>query len=144
MGTQMLLVLLTIVLLSTILLNTFNVLLNQAGIVYNGMLYLQGQKIADRFFLKIEAELIGDPPVTTFSSIQTTYNNFNTSMSINSVLYSININSNYCDSLGNVSYPDSSYQRVDIVMSCSSVTMDTLYIGTQSNPFSEVFFDIGN
>ncbi len=57
MNIQMILVLIALALFSTLLLNTYNIMLDQSAMIYDNILYLQGQKIADRYFQKIEAEL---------------------------------------------------------------------------------------
>ena len=143
MNIQMLLVLLALALFSTMLLNTYNIMLDQSTLVYDNMHYLQGQKIADRYFQKIEAELIGDPPVSHFSVIHSTYLDLSETMTVNNVIYNVQINSTYCDSLGNTPYADTLYQKVDVRMNCLSSSMDTLYIGTLNTPFSKVFFNRG-
>jgi len=143
MNIQMLLVLLALALFSTMLLNTYNIMLDQSALVYDNMHYLQGQKIADRYFQRIEAELLGDPPVFYFSQIYSTYTNLSETKTVNNVIYNIQIKSTYCDSLGNTPYADTLYQKVDIRMNCLSTSMDTLYIGTLNSPFSKVFFNRG-
>ena len=143
MNIQMLLVLLALALFSTMLLNTYNIMLDQSALVYDNMLYLQGQKIADRYFQRIEAELLGDPPVSYFSRIYSNYSNVSETMTVNNVIFSIQINSTYCDSLGNTPCADTLYQKVDVRMNCLSTSMDTLYIGTLNSPFSKVFFNRG-
>lgn len=143
MNIQMLLVLLALALFSTMLLNTYNIMLDQSALVYDNMHYLQGQKIADRYFQRIEAELLGDPPVFYFSQIYSTYLSLSETKTVNNVIYNIQINSTYCDSLGNTPYADTLYQKVDVRMNCLSTSMDTLYIGTLNSPFSKVFFNRG-
>lgn len=143
MNIQMLLVLLALALFSTMLLNTYNIMLDQSALVYDNMLFLQGQKITDRYFQKIEAELLGDPPVSYFSEIYSNYSNLSETMTVNNVTYNIQINSTYCDSLGNTPYADTLYQKVDVRINCLSTSMDTLYIGTLNSPFSKVFFNRG-
>ena len=139
----MLLVLLALALFSTMLLNTYNIMLDQSALVYDNMHYLQGQKIADRYFQRIEAELLGDPPVLSFSRIHETYLSLSETKTVNNVIYNIQINSTYCDSLGNTPYADTLYQKVDVRMNCLSTSLDTLYIGTLNTPFSKVFFNRG-
>ena len=143
MGQQMLLVLLALVLFSTMLLNTYNILLDQSALVYDNMLYLQGQKIADKYFQRVEAELLGDPPVFYFTQIHSNYLNLSETRTVNNVIYNINVISTYCDSLGNTPYADTLYQKLDVRINCLSTTMDTLYIGTLNSPFSKVFFNRG-
>jgi hypothetical protein len=136
----MLLVLLALALFSTMLINTYNVVLDQSGMVYDNILFLQGQKIANRYFQRIEAELLGDPPIFNFSAINSIYSNMSEILTVNDIIYNVQINSVYCDSLGNSPSADTLFQRVDIQMNCLSTTMDTLYIGTLAFPFSKVFF----
>lgn len=143
MENQMLLVLLALALFSTIMLNMYNLVLDDAKIVYNNILYSQGQKIADRYFQKIEAELLGDNPVLEFDEVISSYNNLQASETVGTANYQINLSSTYCDSLGSTSHPDSSYIKVDVRMNCISSAGDTLFIGTQNNPFSKVFFELG-
>ncbi len=73
MNIQMLLVLLALAIFSTMLLNTYSIVLDQSGLVYDNILYLQGQKIADQYFQRIEAELLGDPPIFSFSAVNSIY-----------------------------------------------------------------------
>ncbi|RLD65982.1 MAG: hypothetical protein DRI84_05780 [Bacteroidetes bacterium] len=129
------------------LLNTYNIVFNQSSMVYDNLLFLQGQKIADRYFQKIESELLGDPPVHYFSKIETDYSNIDTTMTVNNVIFNINLDSNYCDSLGaSLVFPnlnDTLYQKLDIRINCLSTSLDTLYIGTLNSPFSKVFINRG-
>lgn len=144
MNIQMILVLLALVLFSTLLLNTYNIMLDQSAMIYDNILYLQGQKIADRYFQKIEAELLGNPPINYFSQIYSNYSGgVNETMVVDNVTYNINIVSAYCDSLGANPSADTLYQKVDIQMNCLSTSLDTLYIGTSNSPFSKVFINRG-
>ena len=143
MNIQMILVLLALALFSTLLLNTYNIMLDQSTLVYDNIRYLQGQKIADRYFQKIEAELLGNPPIYHFSGVHSNYSNLNETLTVNGVVYNINIVSAYCDSLGNTPYADTLYQKVDIQMNCLSTTLDTLYIGTSDEPFSKFLINKG-
>jgi len=144
MNIQMILVLLALVLFSTLLLNTYNIMLNQSDMIYDNMLYLQGQKIADRYFQKIEAELLGNPPINYFSHIYSNYSaGVQETMMVNNVTYDISIRSAYCDSSGVNPSADTLYQRVDIKMKCLSTSLDTLTIGTAQFPISKVFINKG-
>ena len=144
MNIQMVLVLLALALFSTLLLNTYNIMLDQSAMIYDNILYLQGQKIADRYFQKIEAEMLGSPPINYFSQIYSTYSGgVNETMVIDNVTYNINIYSEYCDSLGANSSFDTLYQKIDIRMNCLSTSLDTLYIGTSNFPISKLFINRG-
>ncbi|MCF7793380.1 MAG: hypothetical protein K9N39_05220 [Candidatus Cloacimonetes bacterium] len=139
----MLMVVLALALFSTIMLNMYNLVLDDAKVVYNNILYTQGQKIADRYFQQIESELLGSSPVIEFDDVHTNFNGLQTTETVGNNIYNVNLTTSYADSLGSTSSPDSSYIRVDVRMNCVSAAGDTLYIGTQSNPFSKVFFEIG-
>ncbi len=139
MNIQMLLVLLALAIFSTMLLNTYSIVLDQSGLVYDNILYLQGQKIADQYFQRIEAELLGDPPIFSFAAINSIYGNVTETLTVNDVIYNVQINTAYCDSLGNTPYADTLFQKVDIQMNCLSTSLDTLHIGTLTTPFSKVF-----
>lgn len=139
MQIQMILVLLALALFSTLLLNTYNIMLDQSAIVYNNIRYLQGQKIADRYFQKIEAELFGYPPVRYFSQVHTFYSNLTETINVNGLTYNIDVNSTYCDSLGENPGADTLYQKIDLQINCTSTTMDTLFIGTANSPISKVY-----
>ena len=147
MSLQMLLILVVLILFSTLMLNTYNILLDQSAMIYDNMFYLQGQKIADRYFQKIESELLGDPPVYYFSQINANYSNITETMSVNNVIFNIELDSNYCDSLGaSLVYPnlnDTLFQKLDVRINCISTSLDTLYIGTLNDPFSKVFINRG-
>jgi hypothetical protein len=121
----------------------YNLVLDDAKIVYNNMQYSQGQKLADRYFQQLEAELLGKDPVKSFFDAYTYFNNFTESDTIGGTVYNVLISSAWCDSLGNTANPDSSYIRVDVRMNCISPAGDTLFIGTQNDPFSKVYFDTG-
>ena len=134
---QMLLVLFAIVLFSTIIITVYNGLADQAGIVYTGMYQLQGLKIADNFYQKISAEIIADN--SKFDSLGTYYpsdnDNYTALPPIHGVVYNINIQSSYCDSVGNPPPPpDSSYQKIEIKIWCKPPESDTLWAGTKDNP----------
>ena len=144
MNIQMILVLLALALFSTLLLNTYNIMLDQSAMIYDNILYLQGQKIADRYFQKIEAELLGNPPIHYFSQIYSTYSGgVNETMVIDNVTFNINIISAYCDSLGANPSADTLYQKVDIRINCLSTSLDTLYIGTALTPIDKLFINRG-
>ena len=141
MQIQAILVLLALALFSTLLLNTYNIMLDQSVIVYDNIRYLQGQKIADRYFQKIEAELIGYTPVRYFSEVHTLYSNLNETINIDGIAFNVDINSTYCDSLGDTPSADTLYQKIELQISCQSITADTIFIGTQVKPISKVFIN---
>ncbi len=137
---QMLLVLLAVMLFSTILITTYSNLYTATDIVYKVMFQMQGLKIADKYIQKIDAELLGK--IYTFDEIQTNYSDSTFTTPINNVVYNVNIQSNYCNSSGDISEPDSTYQKIDIVIYCYPLGPDTLWIGTRDKPISKIFIDM--
>lgn len=147
MGQQMLLTFLAIALFSTILVNTYDNVFTQRVNVYKELQLLQGQKLADSLNQLIECELfsayIDSSTSTTFSSViaSNTGNSFVTTL--DDVDYNVTSTTAWCDSLGNIGNPTTSYQRVDIRIMCLYVGLDTLYIGTAAHPISKVFANPG-
>ncbi len=140
---QMLQILLALILFSTTLITIYNSLYDQAEFVYSGMYYIQGQKIVDKYLMKLESELIGD--VSTYLDIYSDYHDSTTTMNVNTVTYNIHITTVFCDSTGMIHYPYSPYepyQKVNLSIWCKATITDTLYIGTDTNPISEVFKDL--
>ena len=143
MGTgQMLLVLLAIVLFSTLILSTHSNLFHLANINYNAMHSMQGYRIIDKYFQEIDTKILEQ--VITFAEIQSMYSDSTNLMTINYIDYHINIKSNYCDTLGNITTTSTTkYQRVDIRLWCNSIDPDTLRIGTPTHPISQVYANLG-
>jgi len=144
---QMLLVLLAVMLFSTILITTYSNLYTATDIVYKVMYQMQGLKIADKYIQKIDAELFGN---STFVEIHDFYHkdspfnpgNPDTTMTINDADYNVWLTSNYCNSSGDISEPDSTYQKIDIVIYCNPLGPDTLWIGKRDKPISKIFIDM--
>ena len=147
MGQQMLLVLLAIVLFSTILLNTYDIVFTQRENIYKGLFLLQGQKIADSLYQLIECELLtaysDDDTTTTFGNTFSSLTGSNITMVADDVTYDFTSTSAWCDSIGNIGSPTPNYQRVDIRITCVYGVQDTLYIGTATHPLSKVFANPG-
>jgi len=149
MGNQMLLVLLAAVLFSTVILYTYDHVFTQRELVYNGMYMLQGQKIADSLFQRIESDLLqtvfeNRPEfayMTKFAYVFTNHTTYSTPVSktIDGITYDIMLTSAACDSVGNTASPSADYQRIDIRINCCPNGSDTLYIGTASNPLTRVY-----
>lgn len=148
---QMLLVLLAVMLFSTILITTYSNLYTATDIVYKVMFQMQGLKIADKYIQKIDAELLGKVyGDSTFVDIYDSYHkdspfnpgNPDTTMTINDADYNVWLTSNYCNSSGDISYPDSTYQKIDIIIFCTPMGPDTLWIGTRDKPISKIFIDM--
>ena len=136
----MLLVLLSVILFSTIVIGTYNAVFSQAEIVYNGIILMQGQKVADSLFQRIECEVFSD---TTFSLVFSSLGNFSESKIIDNYAFDMLVTSSQCDSLGDISNPTTDYQIVNMRISCYSGQSDTLFIGTTANPLRKIFSRTG-
>ena len=133
-GTQMLLVLLATILFSTILISTYNNMFDLIEFTYQESFTLQGLKLADKQFQKIEVELLGN--LYTFSEVHSLYSDLSDSISLNSITFYHNIQSAYCDSVGTNVVGTSDYQRFDLRMWAVPTSEDTIHIGTTANPVS--------
>lgn len=138
---EMLSILIAVVLFSTILIAMYNNISIAMDIVYNGIYQLQGQKITNKYFQKIEAELLGQSDDFTFSNLYNSYNSYTDTETVGIIQYNISMQSSYCDSVGNtVSDSTLGFRIIDISIWCSPPTSsDTLWIGTSSNPIQKVF-----
>ena len=143
---QMLLVLLASVLFATISLSINNSIFLQSELVVDQMLQLQAQKIADRFHQKIDAELLGD--VFPFDNLPTEIATYDSVFVIrqgelDQATFSINFQSNFCDSSGDVASPDPDFQRVDIRITTTGSRGKVLRVGTQNDPVFKVYGRLG-
>ena len=138
---EMLSLLIAVVLFSTILIAMYHNISIAMDIVYNGIYQLQGQKITNKYFQKIEAELLGQSDDFTFSDLYSTYNFYTDKDTVGIIQYNISMQVSYFDSVGNTvpASPDD-FRIIDISIWCSPPTSsDTLWIGTSSNPIQKVF-----
>jgi len=140
-GYQMVLVLLAAMLFSTIIIVSYNTLFDQATFAYSETYNLQGLKIADKLFQKIETEFLSS--VYTFAEINSVYTDYTDSLELNDITYNYNIQSNYSDSTGVNDLSSSDYQRFDLRIWASPPISDTIYIGTSNNPLSMMLTDMG-
>ncbi len=141
MGTgQLILVLLSVVLFSTIIVTTNSNLFTLAYYTYDAMISMQGYKIADAFLQEVEAMNISAS--MTFSEI---YNNFtfnDSVITVNGIDYIVSSSPHWCNQFGvNVSDGTQDYQRVDIRIACPFGN-DTIRIGTSAHPISYIYASI--
>ena len=138
---EMLSILIAVVLFSTILISMYHNISIALDIVYNGLYQLQGQKLTNKYFQKIEAELLGNNDNFTFNNIYTSYNSFTDTLTVGNILYNISIESSFCDSVGNTSADSTlGFRIIDMNVWCFPPTSsDTLWIGTSANPIQKVF-----
>ena len=137
---EMLSILIAVVLFSTILIAMYNNISIAMDIVYNGIYQLQGQKITNKYFQKIDAELLGG--FLEFDDIYVTYNSYTDTETVGNIQYNISIQPSYCDSVGSTApdSPEPGFRIIDISIWCLPATSsDTLWIGTSSNPIQKVF-----
>jgi len=129
------------ILFSTIYLTTYNSLYDQADMAYKGMNLLNGQKVTDKFFQKIEADLLGQ--IMPFDAIQSTYNNQVDSVTIGDFTYFADFSTTPCTMTGaDTTTADPEFIRIDISIWAVHPNGDTLWIGTQEHPLSKVFVDL--
>ncbi|MCK4955987.1 MAG: hypothetical protein KAS49_00015 [Candidatus Cloacimonetes bacterium] len=142
MGTgQMLLVLLAIILFSTILLTMYNNISVQTRIIDRTKTMLQGQKLASRYFQKMEAELLGN--LTTFSDIISTYNGFSENTAVNELTYHLNCERVvYCDQVGNTPVATTDFLLLEFSMWTLNSYNDTIWVGTTANPIQKIIADM--
>ncbi len=138
---QIFLILLAMILFSTIYLTTYNSLYDQADLAYKGMYLLNGQKVTDRYFQKIEANLLGQ--IMPFDAIQSTYNNQIDSVTIGDFTYYADFSTTPCTMTGaDTTTTDPEFLRIDISIWAVHPDGDTLWIGTPEHPISKVFVDL--
>jgi hypothetical protein len=143
MGTgQMMLVLLSVLLFTTLIHSTLNNLIIQSEFLFKNMLLLQGEKLADRYINEIDMQIKSG--IASFPSIVSTYNSNSFSVTTNYTQYNIVIDANYCSIGGDIGspHPSNHYQRLDVRITFE-YGGDTLRVGTATNPISAVFADSG-
>ncbi len=147
MGYQMLLILLSVILFSTVFLGTFNGIFMHSEIVYTSAYRLQAQKIADYYFQRIDADLLvaqtDGSGTTNFGSVFNTYSNLQTSVTVDSIIYNVNIRAIPCNKYGGTSSPSTNYRLVNTTVNFMVNSADTLHVGTSANPLSKVYADNG-
>ena len=111
---QMLALIFAIILFSTIVMTVNNSMLSQSELVYRGMFIIQGQRIAEKYFDKMEAELFGN--IVAFDDLEVSYPD--TTVSVESINYDLFISTQYTDSLGTDFPGTTDFQRVDIKVYC--------------------------
>ena len=139
---EMLSILIAVVLFSTILIAMYHNISIAFDIIYNGLYQLQGQKIADKYFQKIAAELLcQNHDDFEFSDLYNTYNSYTDTETVNNIQYNISMQASYCDSVGATSADSTlGFRIIDISIWCLPPTSsDTLWIGTAANPIQTVF-----
>ncbi len=141
-GVRMLQVMVAVTLFTTTLIMVYNGLIGKNLIVYRVAVLEQGHRYAARFLQKVQAELIGK--VNSFADIHNIYNGgVSDSLVTTDEVYHVNIRSNYCDASGDISNPNTNFQKVEVRVFCVSNTFaDTIRIGTAVEPISRIFANI--
>ena len=146
MGTgQMMLVMLTVILFTSIINTTLSNLFSQIDYIYESMLLLQAEKIADKYINMIEMRLKSGE--NTFAQINSNYSSHSETITISSlsnITYNVFTNVAYSNRAGDTSSPDAfnRFQRFDVRVNFVFGD-DTLFVGTAANPISAVFADPG-
>jgi len=138
---QIFLILLAMILFSTIYLTAYNNLFDQADLAYKGMYILNGQKITDKYFQEIEANILGE--IVLFDSLQTIYNGLSDTLTVSDIDYHVNISTTPCTKTGaDTTTVTPEFLRIDISMWAIPPDGDTLWIGMPQFPISKVFVDL--
>jgi hypothetical protein len=144
MGTgQMLLVLLTVVLFTSIMASTMSNLSSQLDYLIQTAIVLQGEKLAHKYINLIDVQLKSGNQ--TFTDIYTAYQNVainETVDGIQALNYTVNISMQYCtDESGNtVAGAATDFLRINVWIS-TTFGPDTIFIGTAANPIQSVYTD---
>lgn len=137
---QTLLVLLAIVLFSTMMLGYYNNVSRWFDLNNREFARFQALKIADGVFQEIEYKYVTD--LISFNQLSTTWQDSTRVLNYGDFTYNINIETNWCDSVGVDTSPGSSFLRVDLRISCSSAFMDSVFVGTQNDPLQKMIADM--
>ena len=147
MGYQMLLVLLAVILFSTVFLGTFDGIFMHSEIVYEGAYRLQAQKIVDYYFQRVDSDLlfaqVDANSATNFSSVFSSYTNFQNSITMDGITYNVNMLAFPCNQYGNIGSPSVNYRLLNVSVNFVVNSTDTLFVGTSSNPLSKVYANNG-
>ena len=141
MGNQMLLTILAISLFTTLIMSMHYGQMVKNENMYKAHYYLQGMKVADKYFQKIESDLLGK--VKTFAGTNTYYSSYTQTETVNSIVYTVTTSSTYCDSIGTTAYTSTDFIRVNVSVSSVPTPGDTLVIGTSTYPLSRIYPDPG-
>ena len=137
----MLLVMLAIIMFSTILLTMYSNIEDQARVIERAKTMLQGQKIADKYFQQIEAELIGN--VNSFAQINNNFSSFSEIVTVNNNDYHVTCErAEYCDKNGNTPVATDDYQLIEFSIWVINAYQDSVVIGTPTSPLQKVFADM--
>ncbi len=138
---QTMLVLLAILLFSTMMLGYYNNLFRWYDVHNREFARLQSLKLAESVFEEIEFDYIADQ--VSFSGLANAWADSLRPVTIMDTDYNINVQSNWCDSLGQDTGSVSDFLRFDLRISCLSTTGDTLWTGTPTAPLQKLMADMG-
>ncbi len=141
MGNQMLLTILAVSLFTTMIMSMHYGQMIKNENMYKAHYYLQGMKVADKYFQKVESDLLGK--VKTFAGTNTYYSSYTSTETVNSIVYTVNVLSTYCDSIGTTAYTATDFIRINLSVTSVPTPGDTLIIGTSTYPLSRIYPDPG-
>jgi hypothetical protein len=138
---QTMLVLLAILLFSTMMLGYYNNLFRWYDVHNREFSRLQALKLAESVFQEIEFDYISDR--VSFNGLSSVWADSTRQITLMDIDYQINVQSNWCDSLGTDASPGSNFLRFDLRIACNPGIGDTLWIGTQNDPLHKLVADMG-
>jgi len=138
---QTMLVLLAILLFSTMMLGYYNNLFRWYDMHNREFSRLQALKLAEGMFQEIEFGYIAD--IVTFDELATTWADSTRQFSSMDINYRINVESNWCDSVGTDVGSESNFLRFDLRIACNPGIGDTLWVGTATSPLQKLVADMG-
>jgi len=104
-------------------------------------IFLNGQKILDKYFQEIEAKILGE--ILPFDALQSVYNGHSDSLTVSDLVYHLNITTTPCTVTGvDTATVTPEFIRVDMSMWALHPDGDTLWIGMPQFPISKVFVDL--
>jgi len=138
---QTMLVLLAILLFSTMMLGYYNNLYRWYDMHNREFSRLQALKLAESVFQEIEFSYITKQ--LDFSELESAWTDSIRTVSLTDVNYNINVESNWCDSLGVDEGSESNFLRFDLRISCYPGYGDTIWVGTATDPLQKLIADMG-
>jgi len=138
---QMLMVLLAVILFSTVMMGYYNNLFRWYDIHNREFYRLQGLKVADKVFQQIEFQHLSSG--VDFSGLYNNFQNFTSTITIGPADYMINVQSAWCDSVGQTSELPGLFIRFDVRIACIPETQDTVWVGTSNFPLQKFVANMG-
>ena len=136
-GMQTILALLAVTLFSSMTLNSYNNLLQQNDVLEVSYLTLQAQEIVDRYFQKIECEILAGKSAVDVKNNITSIVPANIIIGKDTFTFALR-RAALCSKSGNTASPDNHIVLVQLVLT-SNYGGRTVTAGTMANPESAIF-----